>query len=717
MKTLFLIHHSHTDIGYTHRQETIRRYHIGFIRQALAILEQRGLDSGFRWQCEGFWGVEQFLAAASSEEKTQFIEAVHAGAIGLSASYANFSEILSQEALESLTARAVEFSNSINYDLKSAMTADINGFGWGFCKALNHNGIDNLFTCIHTHHGMFPLQRHRPFWWTGPDGSRVLVWNGEHYHFGNELGLAPGAVSSYITKDECDAHTVYHDPWKVAEIRIPRLFEQLAKDEYPYDFLPVMISGLRTDNGPPSEAILDQVNRWNDAHGDEISVEMTTLDQFFARLRRETIEIPTYHGDWPDWWTDGVVSMPDATALFRKAQRTWGVVRGLRDQHAHDIHVVDDPQDQSSTSDNPRLHLLRTGKTEHQLIDNLALYAEHTYGHAASIVEPFDPMVNALAARKRSYAVHADELAQALLLDELTKRGMATLKPELPFRYRVINPHPFTCTSTARLQVEHHEYYENHVYRGVRVVDEASGEVLPAGTHPTPVTTTLLVPLTLEPSEEKTLKIEPLMARELKPDEGRPELTKREIGDETGVFETDAYRIEWRKPDGITAWIDKTFGQDVLRGDCDHNAFIPVYSCTPMANPDESWSVRSAMGLSRSGKEAHWSVGKVIAVRERHSGTPPQDPVVDERADQSVPMYRRLEFDVEIDGCDQCTLVLETVVGLPQVDVSLNINKQNRWSRKTFTCRCRLDRANGTPSGWIKRADPFAPVSTSSPAA
>jgi Glycosyl hydrolases family 38 N-terminal domain len=712
MKTLYLIHHSHTDIGYTNRQETIRRYHVGFIRQALAILERRGLDCGFRWQCETFWGVEQFLAEANEYEKIQLADAIRAGSIGLSANYANFSEILSQDVLEAVTARASHFSNSIDYPLRSAMTADINGFGWGFCKALYTNGITNLFTCIHTHHGMFPLERHRPFWWSGPDDSKILVWNGEHYHFGNELGLAPGAVSSYITKDECDAETIYHDPWKVAEIRIPRLFEQLAKDEYPYDFLPVMISGLRTDNGPPSEAILDQVNRWNDAHGEEFHVEMVTLDQFFERLRSESIEIPTYHGDWPDWWTDGVASMPDATALFREAQRTWGVVKQLRKyptalsaptsslvgigEHAHDIHVGDDPHLQANT-----------GTNDHHLISNLAIYAEHTYGHAASIVQPYHPMVNALAARKASYATLADEQAQSLLLDELGKRGQPTLAAALPFRYQVINPHPVAVTSAAELQIEHHEYYEKNVYRGIRVVDEATGDELPAGTYPTAVTTTLLVPLTLEPGEQKTLRIEPTMTREITPDEGRPTLEAHELTDSSGVFETDAFRIEWQTPEGITSWVDKDSGNDLLRPDRDHNPFIPVYSLTPMASPNDSWSVRSAMGLSRSGKDAEWSVGKVTAVRERHSGAVPGDPVVDKREDNSTPMYRRLEFDLEVAGCEECSLILEAVAGLQDIQVSFNVNKQNRWAPENLYLSLPFG-SSPTDTVWLdKSGDPL----------
>ena len=63
-----VLHHSHTDIGYTERQELICRYHADFLRQALDILRRidRGEakeQRGFRWQCENHWQIENFLSA------------------------------------------------------------------------------------------------------------------------------------------------------------------------------------------------------------------------------------------------------------------------------------------------------------------------------------------------------------------------------------------------------------------------------------------------------------------------------------------------------------------------------------------------------------------------------------------------------------------------------------------------------------------------------
>ena len=41
-----------------------------------------------------------------------------------------------------------------------------------------------------------------PFYWESEKGNKVLVWNGEHYHFGNEFGIVKTATGSYVHKDE-----------------------------------------------------------------------------------------------------------------------------------------------------------------------------------------------------------------------------------------------------------------------------------------------------------------------------------------------------------------------------------------------------------------------------------------------------------------------------------------------------------------------------------
>ena len=56
--TLYLIHSSHTDVGYTDTQEKMKAHHVAFIREALMLIER---EPRFKWKCESFWCVEQYL--------------------------------------------------------------------------------------------------------------------------------------------------------------------------------------------------------------------------------------------------------------------------------------------------------------------------------------------------------------------------------------------------------------------------------------------------------------------------------------------------------------------------------------------------------------------------------------------------------------------------------------------------------------------------------
>lgn len=63
MKTIYLIHHSHTDIGYTQMQQRIQRWQIYFIKQAIQIIKQQ---PEFVWNCEQFWPIEKFWEVATA---------------------------------------------------------------------------------------------------------------------------------------------------------------------------------------------------------------------------------------------------------------------------------------------------------------------------------------------------------------------------------------------------------------------------------------------------------------------------------------------------------------------------------------------------------------------------------------------------------------------------------------------------------------------------
>jgi hypothetical protein len=655
-RTLYVLHHAHTDVGYTEPQGRIGRWHADYIRQALTLLESR---PEFRWNCETFWAVERFLDEAAPAERRALATAVRDGDVGLSASYLNLSELLDDALLRRSVRRATDYGRSIGVAVDCAMTADINGFGWGFAQALVDDGVENLFTCIHTHHGMFPLGRQQvAFWWETPRGDRLLVWSGEHYHFGNELGLVPGAVSSYLTKDDCDAAMIFSDAWGVAERRIPRYFARLDASGYPYRFAPVMASGLRRDNAPPSAALLDQVERWNAAHGDRYRVELTTLGRFFRRLREENPELPVHRGDWPDWWSDGASGNPGSTRRFRQAQRDLAHYRALAERHSE-----------------------LAGTAVERAEQELILYAEHTFGHADAMSRPWHATVQGIAARKQAYAACAEEAVEELLDGARAGLGGAALRADMPLSYRVVNPLPRTAAGLACLPVGHFELHERGLDRGATAVVLPDDRVVSHQLRQVPGGGDYVVPLRLAAGEERWIELRP-GKRDEAPTPA-PRIPRAASG-----LETEHVRLSWTSDGGIAGWEDRRSGRELLCSDRVHGAFTPVHEITPVADRDEICAVRGRMGLNRKGADARRTAGRL------------QDARIVEDGD--VLLVATLDY--RLPGADPWTVELAARRDAPRVDVTVRLHKASAWEPENVYLS--LPFGSGAPADrlWLDKA-------------
>ena len=71
IKTLYVIHHSHTDIGYTDLQERVIDTQVDYIHTVLKMMKQPKYQD-FRWNCETLFCVEEFWKEATEEEKENF---------------------------------------------------------------------------------------------------------------------------------------------------------------------------------------------------------------------------------------------------------------------------------------------------------------------------------------------------------------------------------------------------------------------------------------------------------------------------------------------------------------------------------------------------------------------------------------------------------------------------------------------------------------------
>ena len=105
---IYLVHHTHVDIGYTAPQQVLFRRHAEFIAQALdCIAETDGYpeEARFRWTCEVSWTVKNFLARCP-ERAEEFFRRVREGRIEVTGIYLQLTDLFS----ESLLGNALDYA-------------------------------------------------------------------------------------------------------------------------------------------------------------------------------------------------------------------------------------------------------------------------------------------------------------------------------------------------------------------------------------------------------------------------------------------------------------------------------------------------------------------------------------------------------------------------------------------------------------------------------
>lgn len=665
---VYLIHHSHTDIGYTERQDKIISYHCDFIKQAIDILNDihenhREEYQGFVWQCENYWQVKNFYAHAPEEYIRDFEKYVHSGEIGLSGNYLNMTELISKEVLDTRIAQAQEYGRSIGHPVISGMTADINGFAWGYVDSLAEHGIKHLYSCLHPHHGMFPLYRKvMPFYWESPKGNKVLVWNGEHYHFGNEMFLSPHGGSSYMTYDEFHKplgnnsvliHSAKETDEKEIEIattRLERYLANLEEEGYPYELVPFMVSGAITDNAPPSRKIAQRVQELNRIFQGHAEFRMVTLEQFFQEVEEHCTDIATYRGDWNDWWADGVGSTPAAVKIFCDARRKYNICRKL--------------DGQQSLGDEALME---------QAAENLMLYAEHTWGYSSSVSEPWETLVGDLEMKKTAYAINANTEVSRNLDEILAKKGEVTIAQDRPQKYKIINPHSMDLKTKVYLYIEFWEYMEGISYSEnmpIEVVDLATGEVLPSQVKRIARATQVEVLVTLKAGEEKDVMIR--LAKDTKPAvvKNHAHIGAEGVRDviqpdgyrmDNACIETDFYQVILDQKRGIAKIIDKKDGRDLIRENTTYPAFTGIYEVTDMH--EQACESRRRMGRNRKDVSTARYVSTLKDIRIVENGT----------------VYTAVQLDYDLYGTGFYSVFLKVYKETARLEAMVRIHKNSVW--------------------------------------
>jgi hypothetical protein len=142
---IYVLPHSHHDLGYTDLQADVEAKQIRNITRGIELARKtKDYPEGARfvWNLEVLWGADLYMKRGSKGDRRELIDAVQKGWIGINGSYANeLTGLCRPEELLQLFHYSGQLGKTCGVKVDSAMMSDVPGFSWGTVTAMSQAGI------------------------------------------------------------------------------------------------------------------------------------------------------------------------------------------------------------------------------------------------------------------------------------------------------------------------------------------------------------------------------------------------------------------------------------------------------------------------------------------------------------------------------------------------------------------------------------------------
>jgi hypothetical protein len=367
-----LVHHTHTDVGYTDLPSVCRDMQKRFIDAGLDLCLS---DKRFRWTIESMLGLDDWWRATADSRHAELLRMIRAGqmdVMGLPFNQAAFQNAMQWD--QALHWIPDDVWKQVNP--RAAMQNDVNGIPRAGAMRLLDRGVNHLLMGINPDSGGPPFRRPSAFWWKMPDGRRMFVWLG--YHYGNAFSFFE--AKSWIRQQPKWAATEYRPPTSADVLQIDETHLRAAKKRFDeqaaklvgegYDYPTLILSYTnqwRYDNDPPFPPLGAFVEAWNKAKLEPELRLVTATDAVFAMEKEVGARVPVHEGEWTDWWANGDASGPREVAASRAAKRFLAAA----------VSPVWGPMPAAAK---PAIE---------SMLKDLCLFDEHTWGANESVWRPY----------------------------------------------------------------------------------------------------------------------------------------------------------------------------------------------------------------------------------------------------------------------------------------------------------------------------------------
>lgn len=347
IQKIYLVHHTHYDIGFTDLAEEVRRQQMGNLDRVIRLCEE---DPEYRWTIESGNILRLYLAERSKEQSERMVNLLRSGQIELQAfDMQMLTETASFPELAANVSLSAGLGKKYGFPVECAMLDDIGGFTGCLPRILNEYGVRYLIAGVGACQAELPwADLPHLFFLRSKGGGKILVWNlGIDRTEESTESKYPFAVygigAVYLGYRGCREFLGLRDigieltmpgessgsPMNAEEV-FDILCKRLEREKYPYEEILLQYGG---DNRGPAGFLPELVRKLN-ATGKYPEIEMVLPRVFFHRMETEYGEkIPEIDGILADPWNLRINAVPSALKRVRAAQRKYeaALMRGQED--------------------------------------------------------------------------------------------------------------------------------------------------------------------------------------------------------------------------------------------------------------------------------------------------------------------------------------------------------------------------------------------------
>src|SRR5215207_1148196 len=138
--SVFLVHHSHLDIGYTDTQGSVLQHHLQYLDSVLDLVSATDdwpENAKFRWNVEATWPLLHWIKNRPERDRSRFFDRVREGRIEICAlPFSMHTEAYSIDELARQIRFADELRERYNVPIQTAMQTDVPGATVGLLSSL-----------------------------------------------------------------------------------------------------------------------------------------------------------------------------------------------------------------------------------------------------------------------------------------------------------------------------------------------------------------------------------------------------------------------------------------------------------------------------------------------------------------------------------------------------------------------------------------------------